>query len=642
VRVPHPTYRFGRFLFDRTGYRLFDQDRAIGLAPKVMDLLGLLVARPSELVTKEDILREVWSNVAVTDNAVTQAVSDLRQALGDDPVSPQYIQTVPRRGYRFIARVAVAPHASERSASDLHHSRTTRREKRAVAVSDFANVTADADVGWMAAGIAETVTNDLRALKDLRIIDRGTLPDGVRRSSVESARASGLDLLVVGSYQRAGDDLRITARAIDAATGEAVAHAKADGALTDVFRLQDTIVTQLMVALQVPVTVAAAARIGVRETSSLEAYRALTEGRLKLETLNAADVPAAIDDFGRAIALDPHYALAYVGLAHAHFWLYEASRWRNRPDAGALAAAIGHARRAIDLDNEVGEAHAALAFFLASAGQCVEAREAGRRAVALEPNDWRHRFRLGVAAWGEERLQCLDDVVAVYPAFAYAYFGTAMVHIARNDLQSADDVLMQGIAARRRGAGRPHRFPASGLHWLLGLLRLSYGAIEAAESQFELELASAGSELYAAEFAMDAYDGLGFARLAAQDGTGAASMFAKALAISPDHARSLVGLATACRQLGNRAGSDEAMAHAARSVGELRESGRKTEAAVAHSMWQVGSGQCVEAAQTLAALLDDAPPGFAGWTVPVEPLLQPFRQLPEYQRVLERLAQRAR
>ena len=391
-------------------------------------------------------------------------------------------------------------------------------------------------------------------------------------------------------------DLRITARAIDAATGEAVAHAKADGALADVFRLQDTIVTQLLAALQVPVTVAAAARIGVRETSSLEAYRALTEGRLKLETLNAADVPAAIDDFDRAIALDPHYALAYVGLAHAHFWLYEASRWRNRPDAGALAAAIGHARRAIELDNEVGEAHAALAFFLASAGQCVEAREAGRMAVALEPNDWRHRFRLGVAAWGEERLQCLDEVVAVYPAFAYAYFGTAMVHIARNDLQSADDVLMQGIAARRRGAGRPHRFPASGLHWLLGLLRLSYGAIDAAESQFELELASAGSELYATEFAMDAYDGLGFARLAAQDGTGAASMFAKALAISPDHARSLVGLATACRQLGNRAGKrrgDGACSHVGRRIArewpQDRSGGRAFD--VAGRLWTMRRGR---------------------------------------------------
>ncbi|MBK5297957.1 MAG: winged helix-turn-helix domain-containing protein [Vicinamibacteria bacterium] len=639
--MPHPTYRFGRFLFDRTGYRLFDQDRAIGLAPKVLDLLGLLVARPSELVTKEDILREVWFNVAVTDNAVTQAVSDLRQALGDDPVSPQYIQTVPRRGYRFIARVAVAPHASERSTSAVHHESLPRGAKRAVAVADFANVTADADVSWMAAGIAETVTNDLRALRDLRIIDRSTLPDAVRRSSVESARASGLDLLVVGSYQRAGDGLRITARAIDAATGEAVAHAKADGPLADVFRLQDTIVTQLLAGLQVPVTVAAAARIGVRETSSLDAYRALTEGRLKLETLDAADVPAAIGDFERALALDPRYALAYVGLAHAHFWRYETSRWRNRPDAVALAAAIGHARRAIELDAGLGEAHAALAFFLASAGRCAEARDAGRAAVALEPNDWRHRFRLGVAAWGEERLACFDEVAAVYPAFAYAYFGAAMVHVARHDLQAAEDVLMQGIAAEGRGVSRPHRFPANGLHWLLGLVRLSHGAIDGAEAQFGLELTSAGRELYAAEFAMDAYDGLGFARLAARDCSGAASMFGKALAISPDHARSLVGLAAACGQLGNQSGASDAMAHAARSVGELRESGRATEAAVAHSMWQVGSGQTEEASHTLLGLMDEATPGFAGWTIPVEPLLDPIRRLPAYQRVLERLAQRA-
>ena len=113
-----------------------------------------------------------------------------------------------------------------------------------------------------------------------------------RRASIEAARACGLDLLVVGSYQRAGDRLRITARAIHAGSGEAVAHSKADGAVTDVFQLQDAIVTQLLRSLHVPVTAAAAASIGVHETSSLEAYRALTEGRLKLETLNPADVPA--------------------------------------------------------------------------------------------------------------------------------------------------------------------------------------------------------------------------------------------------------------------------------------------------------------------------------------------------------------
>ena len=100
-------YRFGPFRFDAAAYRLLSGGRPVPLSPKVMDLLRLLASRPSELVTKEDILRELWPDVAVTDNAVTQAVSELRQALGDDPSSPNYVQTVPRRGYRFIAAVEV-------------------------------------------------------------------------------------------------------------------------------------------------------------------------------------------------------------------------------------------------------------------------------------------------------------------------------------------------------------------------------------------------------------------------------------------------------------------------------------------------------------------------------------------------------
>src|SRR5688572_8856697 len=101
-------YQFGPFRFDAAAYRLLEGDRPIQLSPKVLDLLRLLASRPSQLVTKEDILRELWPDVAVTDNAVTQVVSELRQALGDEPASPNYIQTVPRRGYRFIAAVQVS------------------------------------------------------------------------------------------------------------------------------------------------------------------------------------------------------------------------------------------------------------------------------------------------------------------------------------------------------------------------------------------------------------------------------------------------------------------------------------------------------------------------------------------------------
>ena len=636
-----PTYRFGRFSFDRAGYRLMDADRAIALSPKALDLLGLLVGRPADLVTKDDILRMVWPGIAVTDNAITQAVSDLRQALGDDPARPAYIQTVPRRGYRFIAHVDVLDRPLAAGADlPLPGTAGPPGAKRTIAVCDFVNVTADPDVAWMGVGFAETVTNDLRALRDLRIIDRATLTDAARAASIDAARALGLHLLVVGSYQRAGLQLRIRGRVIDIATGEAVAHARADGLATDVFRLQDAIVANLLAGLRVPVTAAAAARMGVRETSSLEAYRALTEGRLKLETLNPRDVPAAIADFERAIALDARYALAYVGLAHARFWLYEASRWRNRPDAEELRAAVAHARRAIELDRGLAEAHAALALLLASSGRQTEALDAGRTAVALEPNEWRHRFRLGVAAWGAERLACFDEVVSQYPAFAYAYFGTAMVHVARNDRVAAEDVLRQGLAAEQRGASQPHRFPANGLHWLLGLVRLADGAIEEAAAEFDRELTSRGSEMYAAEYAMDAYDGHGFVRLASGDPAGAEARFRKALGIAPNHARSLIGVGVACDRMGSRTRAQEARRLATLAIEELQGSGRTVEAAMSSALSDAADGRFDAAAAALVRLLDEAPPGFAGWTIPIEPLLEPLRDRPSHRMVLDRLTSR--
>lgn len=632
-------YRFGPFRFDAAAYRLFAGDEPVPLSPKVLDLLRLLASRPSQLVTKEDILRELWPGVAVTDNAVTQVVSELRQALGDRSASPSYVQTVPRRGYRFIAPVQpLAPAASFASAS--RPLRPTPAQ-RAIAVSDFQNMTGDRDDDWMAAGIAETVTNDLRSLRDLRVIDRASVPEAARRASTEAARVSGLDLLVVGGYQRSGTRLRITARAIDARSGEAIAHAKADGAVADVFHLQDAIVTQLLQSLHVTVNAAAAARIGARETSSLEAYRALTEGRLKLETLNPADVPEALRHFDRAIALDPRYAHAYVGLAHAHLWLFEASRAQNQPNTGELHAAIAYGRRAAQLDPGLAEAHAALAFLLASAGRQPDAVEAGRAAVSLEPNDWRHWFRFGIAAWGDERLTCFDEVVRLFPEFAYAYFGTAMVHVARRDLADAEETLRQGLAVQQRSAIQPGRFPANGLHWLLGLIRLAHGDVGRARAEFDRELSSRGSEMYAAEYAMDAYDGHGFACLAANQPAEAEAMFARALERFPGHARSFVGLAQARRSRGDRGGTGSALDRAWAAIAELNESGRTVEAAIASSFACVVAGERDRAVQTLATLLEAAPPGFAGWTLPIEPLMADLRALPACEAVLKRLAGRA-
>ena len=114
------TYRFGPFRADRIGYRVFEGDRALELTPKLLDLLFYLLERPATLVTKEELLEQVWPGANVTDNALAQAISDLRDALDDSPSAPTYIRTVARRGYRFVAPVeAEADLGSRRDSDDV-------------------------------------------------------------------------------------------------------------------------------------------------------------------------------------------------------------------------------------------------------------------------------------------------------------------------------------------------------------------------------------------------------------------------------------------------------------------------------------------------------------------------------------------
>src|SRR5215217_1006559 len=420
-RVPTAaSYRFGPFVVDGGSYRLLRDGANVPLSPKIIDLLLFLAARPSVLVSKDDLFRALWPDVAVTDNALTQAVSELRQALGDDPASPKYVQTVARRGYRFIAPVEAI--ASPASVPPAPPPAPAAAPAPTVAVLDFENVSGDASLSWLSSGIAETLTNDLRAAT-LRIIDRFRVTETIAQSGRELSslrRALAIDRAVVGSFQRAGDRLRITARIIDAQSGECLADAKADGPLDQVFDLQDRIVGQFEDALGAG-NPGPAERRHYRETSSLDAYQAFTEGRVRLESLDAAVVGGAIADFERAIALDPRYAAAHVGLGNARFFQYEMSRARNQPDAALLARSIDHVRRAIELERDLAEAHATLAFLLVSAGRSVEALASARRAVALEPGYWGNQFRLAHAASSRSSLQAAW-AMELYPDFPFTHF----------------------------------------------------------------------------------------------------------------------------------------------------------------------------------------------------------------------------
>jgi TolB-like protein len=230
--------------------------------------------------------------------------------------------------------------------------RDSDTDRTTLAVLDFVNLSNDPEVAWLGAGIAETVSSDLGSLDRFRVVDRWRVVEAVQHSSGslrDVGTAVGATIAVTGSFQRSGPHLRITARLVDLQRGDILADAKVDGALADVFALQDGIVLAFSREIGLPAG-AGGPRIGVRETSSLEAFRAYIEGWVKLESLDLGLNAAAIRDFERAIAVDPRYAIAYTGLANAEFVNFEMTRATRTPHFAALDKGIEHARHAIHLD----------------------------------------------------------------------------------------------------------------------------------------------------------------------------------------------------------------------------------------------------------------------------------------------------
>jgi len=639
-------YQFGGFSFDLVAYQVVRGSERLDLTPKLLDLLLYLLQRPATLVTKEELLDALWPGANVTENALAQAVSDLRQGLGDEAAAPRFIRTVARRGYRFIAAVTplndnVAARAGTTAGPErVAGPHAARESERSIAVLDFALATSgDADA-WLSAGLAETVTNDLRRLGHFRVIERRRVLEAVRATdgSLERiAAALGARLLVVGNIQRNQEQVRITSRIVDVSSGEALADAKVDGALGSIFDLQDEVVRQLARELSLP-----SASPIARDTASLAAFQAFTEGWLALESLEVERMRDAITRFEHAVSADPRYARALAGLASAELACYESTRAENEPDQALLGRAVAHAEDAIRLDDTLAEAHATLALVLVSASRIEAASAAGRRAVAIEPSNWRHWFRLGHATWGSDRLRAAAQTQALYPEFAFSHFQVAMVHVARRNLDEAEKVLRQGAAVQDRQIARGGRYPALGLHWLLGLVRLANEDVEEALAEFEREMAFAEPHrLYGREFQMHAATGCAAAFMRAGRMDDAIASFQQALSSYPDNAPAQLGLADALRSAGK---PEEAVSPLAGAQSVLRtiERTRPVYAATVKAEWLAAQGDAGASASQLLATLKDSPPGFACWTVPIEPAFRHVIGLPAFTPVLQELASRAR
>jgi len=351
------------------------------------------------------------------------------------------------------------------------------------------------------------------------------------------------------------------------------------------------------------------------------------KGKLALDTLDGSTLDEATRAFERAVAELPRYAPAHAGLANAYLLQYERTRFGSKPDRGLMARAIEAARHATTIDATLGEGWAALGYLLSASGKTEEGQAASRRATAVEPDNWRHHYRLAYGAWGEERLRAVDRTLALMPGFAPARMLACMVFVARGTIDSAEREATMGAEIQRQQLNNRTPLPAVGFHWLRGLILASRGDHDDALACFEEEIAAASTHIYAREFALNARVAIGFTKLAQGDLDQARTAFGGALS----HPKAVAGTYAIDR---DRAPADEAIA-------ELIKSERHVEAALVAAGAQIIRGDTDQAIDGLDQLLTTAPAGPAGWIIPIDPMLAPLREHPRKSALFAKLAARA-
>ena len=374
-------------------------------------------------------------------------------------------------------------------------------QARSIAVITFTNITREPSDEWIGSGIAETVSSDLKNIHGLTVIGRERIFDALRnlqageaqtlddRFAIEIGRGLGARWIVAGGYQRFGTEIRITARFVEVATGVVLRNVKIDGALADIFRLQDRIVFELTQGLQVELAGSEIADIEKPETRSVEAYELFSLGVLTLR-LASRDAPdRAISLFEKALALDPEYAQAWAGLGGAY---QLKGTFLNLPEL--LEKAITCEGRALALDPELADAHTWLGAALLSLGRVEEATVSLQRATELEPGQARPWSMLARAHWigrGDlaQGIAALEKAVAINPQFGYGHLQLAFLYTEQGDYARAQAAATTAVGLQERYISGEEGLLVVGAHTRLGYVHYREGRYADAVKEYLRELA---------------------------------------------------------------------------------------------------------------------------------------------------------
>ena len=342
--------------------------------------------------------------------------------------------------------------------------------RKKVVVLDFTNISGSPDIDWLSTGMAETIGVDLQKVAGIRVVGsdamarKRMLADGpadviTLERAMEIGRTAGAQWVVWGGFQRAGDRVRLTAHFGDTVSRESVSAEKIDGALDDVFALQDRIVTSLANVLEIRLTNSELEKIARPETTELTAYEHYAKGKRAFQQFGREGMRQAGEHFGAAVQIDPGYALAWAGLGSLLMPKYIAFGRQEDLDHGVAAL-----QRAMTLDPSLGEPYPFLAYMYLRQRKYDDAVKAARTAIEHDPGGPMAWFILGtilsMRAVGTENPADLARAIppllrarAINAAFHPPAMAAAAIYMLRGQYSHAAPLLQEAMIVERSGQG---------------------------------------------------------------------------------------------------------------------------------------------------------------------------------------------
>jgi pentatricopeptide repeat protein len=488
------TYRFGDFELDLAAFELRLRGEPVKLERRPLDLLVLLVKQPGRMVPREEIIAALWPPKVIIDfdSGLNTLVRKVRNALGDSSEAPKFVETVPGRGYRFIAPVVTVAETPPKLASEPPPSEPAVPSHAAViaqtaprwrlspitalasllvvaavallawlvmdnepgpariAVLPFENLTGDEGLAYLASGLAEDTSTTLAQIDpdNLRVIGVAAhAPAQPALPIAEIGGTLGVDLVVMSSLRLDRTRIRVTSRLLRVSDGEQLWSASLDRELTNVLGLQRELSVAIAEQIRLRLSPEVAAAIDRRQTQNPAAYALYLKGRYEWLKLTPASIRRALEYFEQATVEDPNYALAWAGIAFAAI---TSMRTVDADPAVVKPIALDALRRAQQLGPDLAETRYAKGYYsLFGDLDRRAAVQAARAAIKLDPNNAQAHLLLGVSLLRDEELEAVEMLRRsreLDPTFALAFANSANVALSSGDAEGALEFAQQTIA----------------------------------------------------------------------------------------------------------------------------------------------------------------------------------------------------